>query len=136
MCFAIYQKTNPKLRIAKKDIVCYKLVFLGKNDNTFIPEYAYTEGFRYKLKKIAYAKNMKGKRIKKFLVAKHKSRYEDYKFEVDEGIHSYMLPFESYGEGEIVLKCIIPKGTEYLRNDTEYVSLKLKPIEIYSRGTR
>ena len=110
MCFKI---TTPE-KIAKKDIVCWKL-FCKKGEKTYRSKH---QGTRYFIKKI-YS-------------TKHFGLFGN--IEINEGRHSYSTRFKalslSFGYA-IVVKCIIPKGTKYYYNnkDKEYVSLAIKLIK-------
>lgn len=127
MCF--YTKGS-KLRIATKDIVCYKVMNLkkrfgkdGKLKNIYMPInilFCYEEGRNYGEKSL----------IKMFLRWLHKEII------TDEGYYSYSISPEEikdkfYGSRyRTIVKCIIPKGSLYL-HDTKakvYCSTNIKII--------
>ena len=121
MCFTIVQKTEPKIRIAMENIICYKTVQWSMR-----PEHYYVAP-KYEIGKMYYAEDSEG-RIKNLTLLREK--WCGTKYRVYEGIHSYRRPlFELYRK---TLKCIIPKGTKYLysKADNEYVSTKIKPLEV------
>ncbi len=119
MCFTI---TKPE-KIAKKDIVCYKTFYplnaKAKNDYRS-PYYGalYSLGKTYTVKRFG----------------KGYSHFDDTDI-INEGIHSYSnledtKKWEMCGD-EVLVKCIIPKGTKYYYNweNKEYVSLAIKLIK-------
>ena len=112
MCFVTY---NSKIRLARKNIECYKIVIKGKN----ICFSQYQE-FKYE-----YGKTYSGKsKMRLFL------RWIFDIYVSDEAYHSYnrvcypVNPFE-------VVKCIIPKGSLYFISEdgTEYVSTSIKILK-------
>lgn len=128
MCF--YTKGS-KLRVATKDIVCYKFMgskatsYLGmKRITGYISECAqffYKEGD-------TYGEKSKWKMFFHWLIKKNITK---------QGYHSYStatptidcsLPW--FGKYRPFVKCIIPKGSLYLHNieDKEYCSTSIKII--------
>lgn len=122
MCF-IKKKRTDKLKIAKKDIVCYKVSIRSTscgvpNDFTkFNPYYCW--GFTYKQEKQATVIKLGTRNI-----------------EVNKGYHSYKnrRHLMNYWNGcdLYVGIFIIPKGAKYYENDQEYVSSTL----IFKRYTK
>ena len=116
MCF--YIDNNNRKRLAKRDITCYK-----KLKNDLRPECDYNYAFKYKLNTL-------------FNDSKEIDILEitDGSFEddiINKGFHSYIKkPYDLYNLYSITVKCIIPKGAYYYKNKTEYVSDKIKIIEI------
>jgi len=123
MCF--YIDNNNRKRLAKRDITCYK-----KLKNDLRPEYDYNYAFKYKLNTL-------------FNDSKEIDILEitDGSFEddiiINKGFHSYIKkpyikkPYNLYNfYSTTTVKCIIPKGAYYYKNKTEYVSDKIKIIEI------
>ena len=113
MCFSIQQNQNAIVKIAKKDIVCYKLL-------------TELDGFyRSPIQNVVYF-SIKGK-----WVIKTETQFTGEKCSIYRGLHAYSSKEEafawktSYGR---VFKGIIPKGTPYYYNsyDKQYVALKLK----------
>ena len=119
MCFYIERKRKPKTRIAKKDIVCYKTV---RDD--YRPIYN-PDKPAYRIGKMYYATNDRRKRIKELNLIPVNFVNGENGWVIDYGIHSYI---KKPNRGRI-LEYIIPVGTEYLKNDTQYVSTKIKPIK-------
>jgi len=117
MCFTISEKF-PKPLVAKRDITCYKLVF-GKG------EWRTRTGYEAACQRYAY---YPGRTTKKVDIKP--SLYN----EVDEGYHSYRSLREVnkqkpiWSADLVTLKMIIPKGTLYYKNDSEYVSERIKCI--------
>lgn len=114
MCFFIDEK-HPNKKIAKKDITCYKI--LSKSWNS------YYRNFKYELDTIYECPSS---------LFIEKSGPSDI---ITLGFHSYSNKKEAIGvcgdRFAIIVKCIIPKGTEYYYNSKykEYVSNKIKVIE-------
>jgi len=119
MCFFVILGSKPKR--AKYNITCFKLVHV-----TLYSQYGYNNT-RYKLNVKTYAKRRSTKLI----------RAKDLKLnhgEINAGIHSYRT-FEDLIKIEnrlfyIVLKCCIPKGAFYYKNDSQYVSTAIIPRKI------
>lgn len=118
MCFIPSRNVPPK--IAKEDIECYKIV---RKD--FKPFYGYSKR-KYRLGKVYNAYDGVRK-LKKLKIVDGVIR---------KGVHSYIdiwwvfNIFNNLLKTEKVLKCIIPKGTEYYENGEKYVSLKIIPKKI------
>ena len=116
MCFKTTKQARAK--IAKADIICWK--FLEANFQPF-----------YRMQLPPYLKKKVQPSIK---IKKRVSFYGIYIYIIDEGYHSYKLEqraeiHESYfckrvvkGKDYHICKFIIPKGTRYFENETEYVS--------------
>ena len=102
MCFII---KNSKLRIALKDIECYKKVDIEEN-------YCISEcmNFKYEFNKI-YSNKSKLTLLLRYLFDNNIT---------SEGYHSYSVPFHFTN-----VKCIIPKGSLYLKNKYEYCSTSI-----------
>ncbi len=114
MCFII-DSNHPKVKIAKKDIVCYKLFYNHKKH--FESPY---RNFKFQKGECYY----ESKALK--------ITYEAYySHTIEIGIHSYTNLKKSINVSEswifsniIIVKCIIPEGAKYYYNSTwkEYVS--------------
>lgn len=112
MCF--YIDNNNRKRLAKRDIICYKNVRADLR-----PEYDYTGGFQYKLNKLF--NHSKKKDILKVIHYILGVRIDiGFHFYIKESSHCYLT----------IVRCIIPKDAYYYKNKTEYVSDKIKIIEI------
>lgn len=105
---------------AESDITCYKLVF--KKDK-FI---SIVINFKYELNKLYKAKGF----------VKVNREKHDFYCNINNGFHSYRTLKDAKEVGSsayVVLKCIIPKGTEYWENSDmgwtrEYCSQKIKTV--------
>ena len=96
MCF---NPINTKIRIATKDIVCYKIVRGKEKDCCF----SYYQEFKYK-----YNQKYSGKSKWKLFLR----WFFDFVIE-SEGYHSYIDEWRN-GYPKANVKCIIPKGSLYL----------------------
>jgi len=108
MCFLA---DNDKIKIATKDIVCYKVV--SKELTSSVYKYKYTIGEENPMVTIVVG----------------------YSKIVRKGYHSYSSLKEAKNNKYsdfCILKCIIPKGTKYMRSMEykEYVSETIKAVEI------
>ena len=119
MCFDISEK-YPNALIAKKDIICYKIVF-DKG------EWYSHNGYEAACQSYAYYPAKTTKRVDIESTRFHVTIYEGY--------HSFrslkVLKEEqkNWDDSLIGIKMIIPKGTLYYKNDREYVSERLKCVE-------
>lgn len=128
MCFIIHPK-HQKVKIAKKDITCYKVVL------PILKAYYYNK-FKYTLNQLTpKVRLIKHKYINLILFSK------DYRIrtqEINKGYHSFTslhtakLRMYTFFPVSIILKCTISKGTRYYYNPTEkeYVSATILPISI------
>ena len=119
MCFFI-DDSFPKPKIAKKDIVVYKLAF--KTEGKFYPICQASN--EIKLNHIYHAKDKFRKNIKKF----RKSNDNIIKY----GIHGFTDEnmIDNYAF-HVRLQCIIPKGTLYMFNNKhEFIAIKIKPVKV------
>lgn len=98
--------------IAKKDIVVYKVVrsaYIPEKQKTILfslhKGFKYEEGFHYyqKGKKFGFYKGWNG-------------------FQVHQGLHSFVHKPRFIGYGQVILKCIIPKGSTYYSNNCSWLS--------------
>lgn len=115
MCFYIDSK-HPNKRKAKKDITCYKI--LCKSWHSTVKGFLYVPG-------VIYLDN--------------NALYVEYNV-VNIGYHSYsskkavLMTYNSifFKSNRIIVRCIIPEGTDYYYNSQyhEYVSNKIKIIDI------
>lgn len=107
MCFT---SKDQALYIAEEDIVCYKVVSRELKSVYFGMQYEYGKFNHEMLRYI---------------------RDPDYVIRVEAGLHSfnninaakkYLEPFYGIYRNKIVVECVIPVGSEYHKNDHEYVS--------------
>lgn len=129
MCFITLEDEQPK--IAEKDVECYKIVA-----RDMFPCFIESDGQGrkppYQLNEVYHATSWRGKRIRNLHY--RQNRYQRYY--IEEGIHTYQTLNDAIKMSgdmwieNIILKCIIPKGTLYCKNRVEYVSLKIIPQEI------
>ena len=104
MCFNTSKLARAK--IAKEDIECWKaLNEINGELRSMCTDYQYIKGKINPVIKIEKVHNY-------------------YFYEIREGYHSCrtVIEAESWGCGSVVHKFIIPKGTRYYSNRTEYVS--------------
>jgi hypothetical protein len=115
MCFIIDDE-HPKIKIAKKDIICYKR--FNATDSVkeiFISTY---QNCRYYIGEIKESEII----------------FSGFHI-IDIGLHSYSTletaKEKKWNKSEFLAKCIIPKDSKYYYNsyDHEYVSNQLKVIE-------
>ena len=144
MCWTGY---NIDKRIAKENIVVFKAVYKELNENAY---YSPLMGFKYKLNKTYRVKALIPKptipigkvAIKEGLHSFNGEKIENaIKYGSDLYICGFHFPVKTmvlylngngkrgqYIEGVlklVILKCIIPKGTEYYERNGEIVSAKL-----------
>lgn len=126
MCFDIHN-SHPTEKKATEDIVCYKRleVYLGD-----VPPDKITKGNIYK---VEYFTPYCGQRIylEQKPLKKSKLDVRFFNTTIERGLHSYSDSRKALSRctnGEVVVKCIIPKGSRYYYNpvDKEYVSNKLQ----------
>ena len=114
MCFVIV-KGQEKPYIASRDIRCYKVMNrIGGNLTSLFLAFPYKEG-------VVYRRPFKIKLIKP-------RRFGDI---INVGYHSYRTKKRAknhcdYLHNEVVVSCIIPKGTLFFKNKFEYVSNGIK----------
>ena len=113
MCFIIDDK-HPNVKIAKRDIPCYKALSVFDNGLTFSPH-------KFSL----YHANM----VVETEVRKNIERFGIESNIIKEGLHSYSTKrmARRYTHPIYIFISYIPEGTQYYYNsvDKEYVSLSL-----------
>jgi hypothetical protein len=114
MCFTILPES--KLLTAKEDIICYKVLYYNENKL-----YSVYRNFRYKINKTY--------RIFRWLKSDNEKEQLEFFSVISRGFHSYIEIPRCYLEN-VVVECIIPKGSKYYQNYCEYVSNKIKIIKI------
>lgn len=122
MCFYAYTKEQATAKRATEDIVCYKTLYIIENNNIFK---SVVKGFIYRL----------GTTYKEwFIKLKRDNKGEYYNGNCwygNRGFHSFIEPLNWVMEkNEVMIKCIIPKGTKYYTNKSEYFSSRIKIIEV------
>ena len=112
MCFITERS---KIRLAIKNIECYKEVRTIKNYYFKNCCFSYYRDFKYEYDKIYSGKS----KLKLFI------RWLFNKYVSSEGYHSYIISENTS------IKCIIPKWSLYLINEegTEYVSTSIKILK-------
>jgi len=112
MCFHLGRKAR-KPKIAKRNIPCYKKVFIISNTifDSYFLGFRYESGRTYTVAGFGYS-----------------GMDSDYP-EITTGFHSYSASRLFYDPYSII-KCYIPKGTEYYYDRTrkEYVSLSIRIV--------
>lgn len=115
MCFQLrpanYKGQNVK--IAKKDIVCYKKVIIFSDEEGNLKLKSYIQRAPYTLGKIK------------------SSKFDIRSTEIYRGLHSYR---RNYNNANV--KCIIPRGAAYYINNSEYCSDKIKIVEILPEAVK
>jgi len=106
MCFIIDYNKHPEVKIAKKDIRCYKNLIKDKESKLISPYY----NFEYEL----------GKR--------ESTEMRKQNIIIQAGFHTYSCKYKAlskkYFSSELTFKAIIPKGSRYYYSSVykEYVS--------------
>ena len=119
MCFFT---RNPKVRISNKDIVVYKIV------NGFVED----DGKKY-YTSLFYGKDYELGELNEEIEIEPYNPYRSIKkppiYRVEKGYHSYISIEEIVGNNtsmmmypKALVKCIVPKGSKYMKNDSEIVS--------------
>ena len=104
MCF--YTKGS-RIRIATKDIVCYKRVIIDENCC-----FSLNQNFKYEYNK-TYSGKSKWKLFSNWLFNFHIASEGYHSFIESEVYRTYGL---NYWQSRATVKCIIPKGSLYLIN--------------------
>ena len=118
MCFVTDMS---KIRLAEKDIECFKIVRKGKKYCFKNCCFSYYQDFKYEYDKI-YSSKSKWKLFLRWIFDIYVS---------DEAYHSYIYnPCPPYSPIRVV-KCVIPKGSLYLIDEegNEYVSTSIKVLK-------
>jgi hypothetical protein len=127
MCFIIDSKYPNALR-SKRNITCYKTLFVT-SDKTYKTA---IQGTKISKDNILIAKTAPFDITPNIPIA---NLISNNNRDIYYGIHSYknVQSIDTTFAYSYIAKCIIPKGTEYFKNKTEYVSLKVKLIVIVSK---
>lgn len=114
MCL-IVNKENCKAKVAEKDIICYKLMYGYCNDNKEIRIIT-----PYQLKELPFNEPI----VAEGRATKHPDDDDANQKLIGQGvIHSYSTldgavdDMLNFGDGNIIFKAIIPKGTKYYEGD-------------------
>lgn len=114
MCL-IVNKENCKAKVAEKDIICYKLMYGYCNDNKEIRIIT-----PYQLKELPFNEPI----VAEGRATKHPDEDDANQKLIGQGvIHSYSAldgavdDMIGFGDGNIIFKAIIPKGTKYYEGD-------------------
>ena len=110
-------KTTPD--IAQEDIVCYKIVNFNYKSPYYSLEYSVNT---------TYINNMESEITSYGDGVKVGGGYY-HTFKETESVVKYLETRGSFNRRTHLLRCIIPKGTEYYQNEFEYASRALKVIE-------
>lgn len=104
MCLYTYET----FKIAKEDIVCYKLVYYNYEQDSYTTPFIYADVTNYIKSKTVWEDKLEPIRIIEGFV-NGKACYS-----MSAGyIHAFTKPTKSTCGCERLFKCIIPKGTEY-----------------------
>ena len=108
--------------IAEKDIVCYKVVYLqGKEIISYWFDFPYELNRKYTIPVLQPIPTPNGNII------------------IEKGFHSYRNIYTAKGDiwlslmellPKVIVKCIVPKGSEYYINSKEMVSNQIIIVEI------
>ena len=130
MCLDI---NHLELKIADKDIVCYKLIKRTKIKGVYKASF---QEFEYIIRQL-YTNNLDIKFVDRIIKNLCPSFPHHCVYAIEEGMfHSYTnyMPFELLSSpDETILKCIIPKGAYYYEGYfnyyTSYASSQIKILE-------
>lgn len=110
MCF-ILKNNREEVQIATKDIIVYKRLLVNIDRTTKKKYYTSPyQSFIYEPKECYFeSESFRGKITR----------------EINKGLHSYINRYQADIESwpyEKIVKCIIPEGAKYYKNNTQYVS--------------
>lgn len=116
------------IEIAQEDMVVYKVMsYKSKYLGLWKRFYSYYQAFVYKPNKV-YKVDKFGYDI---------FRANNMYYEIGKGFHAYLTHEDAYcfikhyGVLTVnIIECIIPKGTEYLKNSYEIVSKSIKCVKV------
>ena len=111
MCFILKRKNSIRLKIARKDITCYKIVYKSDISEdaviSNIYNYEYVIGGLYET-----------------IIGIRRLNDTEQNVIVESGFHSYRhkpIP-QTLDHDEFIVMCTIPKGSIYAKNENFYVS--------------
>ena len=122
MCFIPKRKNSIRLKIARKNITCYKIVYKSKTSDDTLISHIYNQeyiiGGLYKTH-----------------IGIHRPNATEQNVVVESGFHSYRRKPnpKSIDYDEFIATCTIPKGSIYARNKYEYVSSHIIINKVISR---
>lgn len=112
MCFIPKRKNSIRLKIARKDITCYKIVYKSEMSEDTVISYIYNH------------KYIIGG-LYETIIGIRRPNATEQNVIVESGFHSYRRkpnPKSLNYDDELIAICTIPKGAIYARNKYEYVS--------------
>lgn len=136
--------------IAKKDLICYKIVNLKDHTEKSVYEYAEDgkiKTINYKLEKLpepifrSLFYNFVYKLGETYFCDAFESEVQPHMCQVTQGFHSYQdIKYTGIccadDDNEVILKCIIPRGTKYFYGYTTYCSQTIRIIAWKCKGGR
>ena len=116
-----------KAKVAKQDIICYKIVTRGRGMRrgtykSYWREYKYSLGGYYH--EPCFMPDLEGRESRTQIEGKPT-------FFCDYGFHSYSRGAgHLFGHGDVLIKCVIPKGVRYYESTrgSEYCAEEIKVI--------
>lgn len=121
--FGIFKKEQkaPDFLTAEKDIVCYKILEKSNNTEVF---YSYLRGFLYRFNQ-RYNTSISFTKRRSF-------------FLINRGFHSWVEKPEKEFSNSVIVKCVIPKGTKFIKGEQHddnsgYVSASIIIKEIINK---
>jgi len=129
MCLVI--KKNSKVKTAKEDIICYKFV----ESKTYSPDIHFTP-FKYRPIEIgcSYESELK---VEIDLDANKSVEIGLHSFKTITDCIRYALPYVDNNDNETIVKCIIPKGSQYYEGKFIsarcYASTAITYVEVIER---
>lgn len=121
MCFSI-DKNNPDPKIAEKNIICYKIVDILRNDKHHVSSLYHQ--YEYVIGEL----NEHVELVIKFPEDRLKNLTKSFNGMIDRGYHSYCTKTSAMLHivfpHELLVRCAIPEGTKYYYDslEKEYVS--------------
>ena len=111
MCFIPKRKNSIKLKIARKDITCYKIVYKSEMSEDTVISYIYNHEYIIGC-------------LYETIIGIRRPNATEQNVIVESGFHSYRSKPnpKSLDYDEFIATCTIPKGAIYVRNKYEYVS--------------
>lgn len=120
MCFIPRNKNSIRLKIARKNITCYKIVNKSELSEKIVFSLIYNYEYR-----IGY--------VYETTCGIRKSDVTEQNIVVESGFHSFKHKPDSHFilcKDEVIVKCTIPKGSIYAKSKNFYVSSHIVINEI------